>query len=194
MARDVDRLLQRDVLIVSATPLIREVFHDVFLSAGYQCLLAADGSEAVDMFRGWRPSLVLTDFNLPDVSGLELLQDVRQEDPAATVIILCGGVFKRGGKVVGLLDVEAVRGASLKLGAYAVLEKPVGVEELLFTAEGALYSRQIARRERQVLERRWGAVRPIAAVSELLGAFAAVFTIPPRYEGDRRRPAELKRQ
>ena len=189
-----DNLPQRDVLIVSATPLIREVFHDVFLTAGYQCLLAADGGEGLGMFRGWRPSLLVTDFNLPDMPGGELLRDVREEDPDAAVIILCGGVFKRGGKVVGLLDVEAVRSASLKLGAYAVLEKPVDVEGLLLTADRALESRQTARSRRQLLERRWGAVRPMAAVSELLGAFAAVFSIPPRYEGDRRRPAEPKRQ
>jgi DNA-binding NtrC family response regulator len=46
-------------------------------------------------------------------------------------------VFKRAGKVVGFLDVEDARSASTKLGAYAVLEKPVNVEELLLTADRA---------------------------------------------------------
>jgi CheY-like chemotaxis protein len=109
-------------------------------------LLAADGLEAIEMFRQWKPSLVVTDCNLPDMSGSELLQYVRQDDPGPAVIILCGSVFKRGGKVVGFLDVDAVRSASLKLGAYAVLEKPMGVDELLLTAERALKSRPMRMR------------------------------------------------
>ena len=143
--------LQRDVLIVSATPLIREVLHDVFLTAHYRCLLAGDGGEAIERFRRSRRSLVVTDFNLPDMSGSELLQDVRQDDLDVTVIILCGSVFKRGGKVIGFLDVEAVRSASLKLGAYAVFEKPVDVEELVLTAERALEARQTSSDRRQLL-------------------------------------------
>jgi DNA-binding response OmpR family regulator len=103
--------LNRDVLIVSATPLIREVLHDVFLTEHYTCVLAGDGAEAAEAFRRWRPSVVVTDFNLPDISGTELLQNVRRDDPNATVIILCGTMFKRGGNVVGFLDVDAVRSA-----------------------------------------------------------------------------------
>jgi len=71
----------------------------------------------------------------------QLLQDLRREEPDAAVIVLCGGVLKRRGTVIGFMDVEEVRRASLELGAYAVLEKPVQVEELLLTAERAPASR-----------------------------------------------------
>ena len=134
--------LRRDVLIVSATPLIRDALHEVFLTAHYQCLLAADGSEAIEKFRQWRPSLVVTDYNLPDMCGSQLLQDLRREDLDAAVIILCGLVLKRAGKVIGFMDVDAVRRACLELGAYAVLEKPVQIEELLLTADRVLQYRQ----------------------------------------------------
>jgi DNA-binding NtrC family response regulator len=137
----VDDRLHRDILIVSATPLIRDLLRDVFLAAHYRVLLAADGREAIEMFRQWNPSLVVADFNLPDKCATELLLDVRQEDLDAPLIVLCGSVLKRGGKVVGFLDVEAVRSASVKLGAYAVLEKPIGVDDILFTTERALKSR-----------------------------------------------------
>jgi len=146
-----DGPLHHDILIVSATPLIRELLHDVFLTAHYRCLLAGDGGEAIERFRRSRPSLVVTDFNLPDMSGSELLQEVRRDNPDAAVIVLCGSVFKRGGKVVGFLDAEAARRASLELGAYAVLEKPVDVEELLLTADRALEYRQTRGDRRQLL-------------------------------------------
>jgi CheY-like chemotaxis protein len=128
-----------------------ELFHDVFLTAHYQCLLAADGGEAIEKFRSSRPSLVVTDFNLPDMSANELLQEVRREDFDVAVIILCGCVFKQRGKVIGFMDVEAVRTASRELGAYAVFEKPVDVEELVLTAERALASRQTRSDRRQLL-------------------------------------------
>ena len=73
--------LLREVLIVSATPLIRDLLHDVFLTAQYQCVLAANGEEAIEKFRRWRPSLVVADYNLPDMCGSQLLQDLRREDP-----------------------------------------------------------------------------------------------------------------
>lgn len=188
-----DCSLQCDVLIVSSTALILQVFHDMLASGGYHCLLAADGREAIEIFCGWRPSLVVTDFNLPDMSALELVQDLRREDPDAAVIVLCGDVYKRNGMVVGFLDVEAARSAGLKLGAHAFLQKPVGLEELLLAADGALESRQTALRRRQALAHYWDAARPMAAVSEMLAVFAAVFKIPMRNDRDRDHPVKLNR-
>jgi CheY-like chemotaxis protein len=69
--------------------------------------------------------MILIDLNLPVVSGIELLQQVRQEDPDAAVIVLCGAELKQGGEVVSFLDVEGLRSACLKLGAYALLQKPI---------------------------------------------------------------------
>jgi len=181
----VSHMAQRDVLIVSNTPQIRQVFHDILLTAGYQCLLAADGREAFEIFRGWRPSLVVTDLNLPVMSGIELLQRVREEDPDAAVIVVCGAVVKQGEaqQVVGFLDVEGTRSACLKLGAYAMLQKPMLMEELLLAAEGALERRRllVERRERQ--GRIPADFRRLADVSELLAMFAAVFAAPARAPG-----------
>jgi CheY-like chemotaxis protein len=126
------------------------------------------------MFRGWRPSLVLTDVDLPIMGGMALIQAVRQEDPDAAVIAMCGG------EVAGFLDAKDLRSACLKLGAYALLQRPVRVEDLLLTTEGALYSRQMARSQRQLLERRWGAVRPMAYSCELLAVYGTVLTQMPR--------------
>jgi len=173
-----DRPSERNVLIVSSSPLIRAVFHDMFLTARWTPLLAGDGDEATEIFRGWRPSLVLTDFNLSDMTGLELLQDLRHEDQDAVVIILCGGAYERRGKVVGFLDLEAVRAAGLKLGAYAFVLKPVDMDELLRLADKALTARETALRRRLLLPQQWSEVRPLTGVSELLGMFAAVFSVP----------------
>src|SRR5262245_47565910 len=150
-------MAQRVVLIVANHPMVREVFHDMFLDAGYECLLAADGREGVEMFRGWRPPLVITDLNLPVMSGIEVLWQVRQEDPTAAVIVVHGSVVKRDEKVVAPLDAEKTRLASLSLGAHAFLEKPVNPKTLLLIAERAIEQRELRlgpARPPQVADRR----------------------------------------
>ena len=105
-------MAQREVLIVEHDPNIRLLFRELFLRAGYTCLLAGNGGEGLEVFRGSRPTLIVTELNMPVMrggervagAGIELLQQVRQEDPDATVI------------VVGGMDVKN-HIVSLKLGA-----------------------------------------------------------------------------
>jgi len=138
----------REVLIVEHDPNIRLLFRELFLRAGYTCLLAGNGGEGLEVFRGSRPALIVTELNMPVMrggervagAGIELLQQVRQEDPDATVI------------VVGGMDVKN-HIVSLKLGAYAHLRKPVNMDELLIVVERALERRQLLIERREYRER-----------------------------------------
>ena len=131
----------RDVLIVDDDRQVREVLHQIFLSAGYHCLLAVDGREGLAMFRAEKPPLTVTDLKMPIMSGIELLRRVRETDGDAAVIVLTGAA-----------DVK-VAIDSLKLGAYDFIMKPVNVDELLIAADRALERRQllIERREYQAM-------------------------------------------
>ena len=135
----------RDILIVDDDRQVREVLHQIFLSAGYACRLAEDGRAGVTAFIELRPELVVTDLKMPVMSGIELLQRIRAADGDAAVIVLTGAA-----------DVKTAI-ESLKLGAYDFIMKPVNVEELLIAADRALERRQllIERRAYQaMLERR----------------------------------------
>jgi response regulator RpfG family c-di-GMP phosphodiesterase len=137
--------LQRDILIVDDDRQVREVLHQIFLTAGYNCRLAQDGREGVAMFRAARPPLTVTDLKMPNMSGIELLQQVRETDQDAAVIVLTGAA-----------DVKTAI-ESLKLGAYDFIMKPVNVDELLIAADRALERRQLLIERRQyqaMLERR----------------------------------------
>jgi chemotaxis response regulator CheB len=116
--------LLREVLIVSATPLIRDLLHNVFLTAHYQCVLTANGAEAIEKFRQWQPSLVVADFNLPDMCGNELLQDVRREGLDTAAMILCGGVLKRGGRSSGSWTLTPSEGPAGSLVLMRCLRSP----------------------------------------------------------------------
>ena len=50
-------MAQRDILIVDDDRQVRDVLHQIFLSAGYNCLLANDGREGLEVFRAARPPL-----------------------------------------------------------------------------------------------------------------------------------------
>jgi response regulator RpfG family c-di-GMP phosphodiesterase len=135
----------RDVLIVDDDRQVREVLHQIFLSAGYNCLLANDGREGIDLFRTARPPLTVTDLKMPVMTGIELLKALRQEDTDAAVIVLTGAA-----------DVKTAI-ESLKLGAYDFIMKPVNVDELLIAADRALEHRQLVLERREyhaLLERR----------------------------------------
>jgi len=58
-------MAERDVLIVDDDRQVREVLHQAFVAAGYNCLLANDGREGVEVFKAGRPPLVVTDLKMP---------------------------------------------------------------------------------------------------------------------------------
>jgi cyclic di-GMP phosphodiesterase len=135
----------RHILIVDDDAQVREVLHQIFLSASYRCVLAANGKDGLQVFRTARPPLIVTDLKMPVMDGIALLDGIRREDADAAVIVLTGAP-----------DVKTAID-SLKLGAYDFIMKPVNVDELLFAAERALERRQllIERREyHELLERR----------------------------------------
>jgi response regulator RpfG family c-di-GMP phosphodiesterase len=135
----------REILIVDDDRQVREVLHQIFLSAGYTCHLAEDGDNGLEVFAAARPPLVVTDLKMPGMSGIQLLEKIRHKDSDAAVIVLTGAA-----------DVKTAI-ESLKLGAHDFIMKPVNVEELLIAADRALEHRQllIERRAYQaMLERR----------------------------------------
>src|SRR5436309_13383078 len=54
-----------EVLIVEHARQIRELLCEIFLRAGYTCLTASDGDEGLEVFRKARPSLIVTELNIP---------------------------------------------------------------------------------------------------------------------------------
>jgi response regulator RpfG family c-di-GMP phosphodiesterase len=131
----------RHILIVDDDAQVREVLHQIFLSANYRCALATNGKDGLQVFRAAQPPLIVTDLKMPVMDGIALLEGIRREDGDAAVIVLTGAP-----------DVKTAID-SLKLGAYDFIMKPVNVDELLFAAERALERRQllIERREYHTL-------------------------------------------
>lgn len=85
----------KDVLIVDDNAILREVFAEIFLQLGWRARTAKDGFSALSMIREYVPHLLLSDLNMPYMSGFELLAIVRRRFPQCAVIAMSGAFSGR---------------------------------------------------------------------------------------------------
>jgi two-component system, OmpR family, KDP operon response regulator KdpE len=113
------------ILVVDDEPTIRKTLSTNLARHGYDVDTAETGYEALDHYSRRKHDLILLDLGLPDIDGLEVIQQVRQR--ASTPII-----------VLSVREEEQAKVAALDLGADDYLTKPFGVEELLARIRVAL--------------------------------------------------------
>ena len=109
--------MARTILVVEDEPTLRETLAEALESDGFRVISAADGREALSVFRAERPDLVLLDLMLPELSGVEVCRILRAE--SATPIIMLTAKDSELDKVVGL-----------ELGADDYVTKPFSLREL----------------------------------------------------------------
>jgi DNA-binding response OmpR family regulator len=106
------------ILLVEDTPDLAQVIIRELTTAGYQVYHAADGLTALELYAAHRPHLVILDWLLPKMDGLEVLRRLRQTS-AAPVLMLTAR------------SEEVDRVIGLEVGADDYLTKPFGMRELL---------------------------------------------------------------
>ena len=118
--------LARTVLLVEDTTSLQMIYQSVLTKAGMTVHTAALGSDALTLFRRFRPRVILLDLELPDRNGQSVLEDMLAEDPSATVIVLTAhGSITR-----------AV--AAMRVGAHDFLVKPIDEARLTAAVENAM--------------------------------------------------------
>lgn len=70
---------QFKILIVDDSPIYRKLVENSLPGADYSILIAKNGGEALTLFHDHRPSLVITDWSMPDLSGPDLCKKIRQD-------------------------------------------------------------------------------------------------------------------
>lgn len=83
--------LNSRVLVVDDEPIIRKVITGHLVAAGYVVKAAVDGLDALVKLRGGIPDLIISDINMPRMSGVELINIVRRRFPQIPVIAITGG-------------------------------------------------------------------------------------------------------
>ncbi|MBL4636767.1 MAG: sigma-54-dependent Fis family transcriptional regulator [Kofleriaceae bacterium] len=120
------------ILVTDDEAGIREFLSDVLELDGHTVDQAESGEKAIASLKSQSYALVMTDLNMPGISGMELLQWVKQEQPEVEVIVLTAH-----GTVGTAVD-------AMKLGAFEFLQKPVsGPDEIQVLARRALERREL---------------------------------------------------
>lgn len=118
----------KTVLIVDDEPTIRTLVNAVLDGPGVRTLEAADGPEAMDMIRRYRPDLVLLDVVMPRMDGFTVCQRMRAEESMARTPVL----------LLTALGQESDHELARRAGADGVVHKPFSPAVLRATVESIL--------------------------------------------------------
>jgi two-component system cell cycle response regulator DivK len=116
------------ILIVEDNALNIKLFCDLLAAHGHEPEAVTDSRNALETAREFQPDLVITDIQLPHVSGLELIRLIRADERLAKVPIMAVTAYSAIG------DEERIRGA----GAQAYVSKPISVVRFAQTVEQLL--------------------------------------------------------
>ena len=117
------------ILIVEDNALNIKLFCDLLAAHGHEPEAVTDSRNALDAARAFEPDLVITDIQLPHVSGLDLIRLIRRDEELASVPIMAVTAYSARG------DEERIRAA----GAQAYVSKPISVMKFAQTVDELLH-------------------------------------------------------
>ena len=113
------------ILVVDDESNITRVLRRSLAAHRYEVRTAADGESALDTLNDFQPDLIITDLNMPEMSGIEFCRKVRRTSDVPIIVLSVKGEEKT--------KVEA-----LDAGADDYITKPFGIDELLARVRAAL--------------------------------------------------------
>jgi len=128
------------LLVFDDEPSIVDILHEFLGSMGYEVHVARSGEEALQRLNELHPDLVITDINLPGISGLDVMREAKKRDGEVAVIVLTGHVSAASA-------IEALR-----QGAYDFVTKPFDLDEVQKIVERAIANQRLRAINRQLVE------------------------------------------
>jgi len=112
-------------LIVEDNFLNMKLFHDILVANGYEALQSRDGAEAMALARRHRPDLILMDIQLPEVSGLQVIKSLKEDEELQAIPVIAVTAFAMKG------DEQKIRAG----GCEGYIAKPISIVTFLRTIE-----------------------------------------------------------
>jgi two-component system KDP operon response regulator KdpE len=113
------------ILIVDDEAQITRVLRTSFKAHRYDVRTAADGISALDTFNDWQPDLIITDLQMPEMSGIEFCREIRKVSRVPIIVLSVRGE-------------ERTKVEALDAGADDYVTKPFGMDELLARVRAAM--------------------------------------------------------
>ncbi|HEY73228.1 MAG: hypothetical protein B6I35_08530 [Anaerolineaceae bacterium 4572_32.2] len=109
------------ILIVDDTAFMRRLLEQILQAAGYEVACAVDGQECLDMVGAEKPDLVIMDWNMPRMDGLEATRALRADPVTRSLPVLVASASSQD------VDIAEMKAA----GANGHVSKPFQAEQLL---------------------------------------------------------------
>lgn len=113
------------VLVIEDNNQSRMLFRELLSAQGYSVLEASTGMEGWRLAREQRPEVILMDIQLPDVSGLEVTQWLKNDETLRTIPVVA----------VTILSTDSDRKSFLSRGCDGHIAKPISISHFLETVE-----------------------------------------------------------
>ena len=131
------------ILVIDDERSIRNTLKDILGFEGFQVELAENGRAGIDLVQSSEFDIILCDIKMPEMDGLEVLEQIRKIKPESTVVMISGhGTIETA--------VEAI-----KKGAFDFIEKPLDLNRLLITLRNASDKTALIK-ETQILKQKVG--------------------------------------
>lgn len=117
--------MEKKILIVDDEEMLCEALSDFFFDEGWLTDTAKNGKEALIKINLFQPTVIISDINMPNMDGLEMLETLKQSELDTPVILL-----------TGYRDAKKMQKA-WACSAFDFLDKPVDHEALLTLAKSA---------------------------------------------------------
>lgn len=114
------------ILVIDDDRSARMLLERVLVRAGHEVKLVDTAIEGLEALKQGGFDLLITDKNLPDVDGLELLRRAREANPGLQVILMTG------------FPTAETRTHAQELGVHSYVTKPFGVHDILGVCEAAI--------------------------------------------------------
>jgi DNA-binding NtrC family response regulator len=120
---------RRHIMVVDDDASIRRSLHTLLSRAGHQVLQAADGLEAIRLWRTGGADLVITDLHMPHKDGIQTILELLTHTPGVPIIAMSGGGQTKRLDLLGNVTL---------LGSVFTIEKPFTLGEMMSMVTRAL--------------------------------------------------------
>ncbi|MEK6572100.1 MAG: sigma-54 dependent transcriptional regulator [Bacteroidota bacterium] len=121
---------RKSILIVDDDPNVRYAVRMIFEKEGYIVLEADGGQRGIEVFGREHPEVVFLDVTMPDMSGLDVLKELKEDSDVPIIVITGYGTMETAIKAV-------------QLGAYEYVTKPLDAEKIRLLVKRALETSQL---------------------------------------------------
>jgi len=134
----IDEMAEEQILIIDDSTELRSLLESILPFSGYHTLSASTGEEGLELATTLRPDVILVDLELPDTTGLKVIEELNRRGITIPTIMITG------------YGSEGTAARALRLGAQGYLVKPFTTEEVLSNVEKALVVRRLNREKAQL--------------------------------------------